>query len=174
MFLHGYRHDEVGFRRTWLQHVRVAGRTAAPAEFFIASPDEAARRLDQGLALFEGLGLAPSGFIPPAWLHGPRLADQLRQRRLTRTEGFWVISDLANGRRVFAPALSWSTARPWRSHLTSGIAGARRAIEAARRTVRVAIHPPDIDTPAVAASLRGTLASLSTSRRLVSYADVTR
>jgi len=169
IFLHGYRHDEAGFRRTWMQRARVAGRTAASAEFYLAPPDEAARRLDQGLALFQRLGLEPVGFIPPAWLHGRGLADQLRQRNLTITEGFWAIANLAHRRSVFAPALSWSTARPWRSHLTAKIAAARGVMESAGGLVRVAIHPPDVEVPVVARSVSETLAYLSATRVAVTY-----
>lgn len=169
VFLHGYRHDEAGFRRTWMQHVRVAGRTAASAEFYIAPPDEAARRLDRGLALFARLGLKPVGFISPAWLHGPGLVDQLRRRNLALTEGFWVIANVANGRRVFAPALSWSTARPWRSGLTARIAAVRRVVEAERAFLRVAMHPPDVEVAVVARSVGETLAHLSATRVAVTY-----
>ncbi len=172
VFLHGYRHDEAGFRRTFWQRVSVAGRTAASAEFRVAPPDEAARRLDRGLALFSRLGLKPVGFVPPAWLPGAGLADQLRQRKLNLTEGFWVITNLASGRRALAPALSWSTARLWRSSLTAGIAAARRVVERPRGVVRVAIHPPDIEAPVVATSLRKTLGLLAGSRRQASYADL--
>lgn len=64
IFLHGYRHDEAGFPRSWGQRLRIAGRTAHEAEFRVIPPEEAARRLDQGVALFRRLGLAPVGFIP--------------------------------------------------------------------------------------------------------------
>ena len=174
IFLHGFRHDEAGFHRTWRQRLQVAGRTTASAEFLIAPPAETARRLDQGLALFERLGLKPVGFIPPAWLHGPALANQLRERRLNITEGFWRITRVADGRSLFAPALSWSTARPWRSYLTARIAAARVVAETARGLVRVAIHPPDVEVPVVAGSLRKTLESLRASRRMATYDDVMR
>lgn len=171
VFLHGYRHDEAGFSRSFLQRVRVAGRTAASAEFRIAPPEETARRLDQGLALFARLGLKPVGFIPPAWLAGSDLDQQLRQRRLSITEGFWVISHLESGRRRFAPALSWSTARAWRSRLTAGVAGARALLEQPRDLVRVAIHPPDVEAPVVERSLRDALENLLARRAVSTYGD---
>lgn len=171
IFLHGYRHDEAGLQRSWIQHLRVAGRTAASAEFRIAPSDEAARRLDKGLDMFARLGLQPVGFIPPAWLHGPGLADQLRQRRLSVTEGFWVIEDVAASRRLWAPALSWSTARPWRSHLTATIASLRGVVERPRALVRVAIHPPDDGVPVIARSVRETLHRLTAKRNVVTYQE---
>jgi len=174
VFLHGYRHDETGFRRTWMQRACIAGRTAASAEFYVAPPGEAARRLDQGLTLFATLGLEPVGFVPPAWIHGPGLADQLRQRNLGLTEGFWWITNLSSGRGRFAPALSWSTARPWRSHVTAGMAALRGVLERARGLVRVAIHPPDIEVGVIAAQLRRTIEALGASRRAATYGEVMR
>lgn len=174
IFLHGYRHDEVGFRRTWAQRAVVAGRTASSAEFYVAPPGEAARRLDQGLALFATLGLEPVGFIPPAWIHASGLADQLRRRKLAITEGFWRITNLISGRSRFAPALSWSTARPWRSRATARMAALRGVLESGRGLVRVAIHPPDIEVGVVALELRRTVESLAASRRVVTYGDVMR
>lgn len=174
IFLHGYRHDEAGLSRTLGQRLRVAGRTAASAEFRIAPPDETARRLDRGLELFSRLGLRPVGFIPPAWLGSRELDHQLRQRGLGITEGFWIISNLSTRRRLFAPALSWSTARAWRSRLTAGIAAARPLLERTRDVVRVAIHPPDVETPVVETSVQAALRGLAVQRRAATYGGVTR
>lgn len=171
VFLHGYRHDEAGFERSWMQRVRIAGRTAGSAEFLVAPPGEAARRIDRGLELLSRLGLKPAGFIPPAWLHGPGLGDQLRARKLAVTEGFWVIANVLAGRRVFAPALSWSTARPWRSRVTAGVAAGRCVVEASRRLVRMAIHPPDIGVPRVRRSVGATLRYLVATRQVVTYRE---
>lgn len=173
VFLHGYHHDEAGFSRSFTQRLRVAGRTAASAEFRIAPPDETARRLDRGLDLFARLGLKPVGFIPPAWLAGPDLDQQLRQRQLSITEGFWVISNLATGRHRFAPALSWSTARHWRSRLTAGIAKTRALLERPRDLVRVAIHPPDVEVPVVRESVQEALQNLVARRRVTTYREET-
>jgi predicted deacetylase len=173
IFLHGYRHDEAGFSRTLMQRLRVAGRTAASAEFRIAPLEETARRLDKGLELFSRLGLKPVGFVPPAWLGAPALDHQLRRRNLGLTEGFWVISNLLTGRRLFAPALSWSTAKPWRSRLTAGIAGARAVLERPRGLLRVAIHPPDLEMPVVEQSVRAALWGLTARRQVATYREVT-
>jgi predicted deacetylase len=169
IFLHGYRHDEVGFPRSLAQRVRIAGRTAAEAEFRVIPRDEAEHRLDRGLALFQRLGLTPIGFIPPAWLHSEGARDQLRARGLRYTEGFWWIANVADDTRRFAPALSWSSAVTWRSYLTAGIAALRSASPWLQPAVRVAIHPPDIEIPVVAASLAASLRQLSERRELTTY-----
>ena len=174
IFLHGWRHDEVGMRRTLVQHVRVAGRTAAEAEFRIIPPDEAERRMDRGLELFRQLGLEPLGFIPPAWLHGPGALAQLRARGLGYTEGFWWILRVADGARRFAPAFSWSTAASWRSQLTAGIATLRHHAPWAQPLVRVAIHPPDVLIPVIADSVRAILEGLCNARHLTAYGEIVK
>jgi hypothetical protein len=88
------------------------------------------------------------------------------------TEGFWTIRETESGRRILAPVLSWSTARPWRSAATTRLAGGRVGIVRRRGVVRVAIHPPDVDVPVVARSLERTLAALLQERELTSYREV--
>ena len=52
IFLQGLRHDEVGLHRTLGQELIAAGRAAREGEFLSLTPIEAARRIDEGLALF--------------------------------------------------------------------------------------------------------------------------
>jgi len=172
VFLHGYRHDEAGHRRTLRDRVRVFGRTAGSAEFMMLDASEAARRMDRGLADLRALGLDPVGFVPPAWLFGPDTRRLMTERGLTLTESFAWVECLVGPSRVFAPAVSWSTARPWRSRMTARVANARAALERPRGLVRVAIHPPDIDTPSVRASLERALERLLRERALACYREV--
>jgi len=174
VFLHGYRHDEAGHRRTLGERLRVFGRTAGSAEFMMLDAAEAARRMDRGLAALRALGLDPVGFVPPAWLFGRDTRRLMKERGLTLTESFAWVECLAGGSRVFAPALSWSTARPWRSRLTANVADARAVLERPRSLVRVAIHPPDIDTPSVRDSLERALGGLLSERALSCYRDAFR
>ncbi len=169
IFLHGLRHDEDGLQRSLVQRLRAAGRTNREGEFLILSPAEAARRIDRGLQVLRTCGIDPVGFVAPSWLPGRDALRILRERNLGITEGFFAILDTNSGRRLFVPALSWSTQRPWRSAACAVIANARLRIEAYRRIVRVAIHPPDIDVPAVTRSLRTILPALLEVRETVTY-----
>jgi predicted deacetylase len=172
ILLHGYRHDEAGFPRSLLQRARIAGRTAASAEFRVVPPEEAERRLDRGLEMFGRLGLRAVGFVPPAWLQNAGGVGPLSRRGLEVTESYLWIQRTRDRRRLFAPALSWSTARPWRSRLSAGVAGIRPRLEHGRRLLRVAIHPPDVEVPVVAASVRAALAALVARTRLTSYCSL--
>jgi len=169
VFLHGLRHDEHGSRRTLLEHLRTWGRTGREAEFLPLQPNEAALRVDRGAEMLRAAGLDPVGFVPPAWFQGPGLAEVLRARGFALTEDSWSVIRIADGRRRRAPAVQWSTRKRWRAVAGVGIAALRRPFDRPRSLVRFAIHPPDIDHPMVARSLRASLAALLIERRAVSY-----
>jgi uncharacterized protein len=171
VFLHGLRHDEVGTRRSPLQHLRAWGRTAREAEFMSLSRVEAARRVDSGLETLRRAGLDPVGFVAPAWLAGEGLSSVLMGRGLTITEDAFWVRDLAGDRRLRAPALQWSTRARWRATAGVGIAAARQRLERRRPLLRLAIHPPDVGVPAVERSLRRALRFLLENRRALSYQE---
>jgi predicted deacetylase len=174
VFLHGYRHDEVGHERSLRERLHVFGRTARSAEFLMIGPGEAARRMDRGLEMFGRLGLDAVGFVPPAWIFGSSTRSLAAERSLWLTESFLWVESLRTRHRTFSPALSWSSARPWRSWVTAGIADVRSAAVRVPSLVRVAIHPPDIDIPPVRRSLERALERLVRARSLVRYRDVFR
>ena len=172
VFLHGFRHDEVGSSRTVAHHVRTWGRTAREAEFLVLSPGEAHRRVSQGITVLREAGLDPTGFVPPAWFHGRGLVTVLRAHGFRVTEDAWSVIDLARSRRIRVPAVQWSTRKPWRAAAGVAIAAARLPFERWRRVLRLVIHPPDIEHPGVADSVRRSLEALLRDREPTSYADV--
>jgi predicted deacetylase len=172
IFLHGFRHDEVGGSRTALQHMRTWGRTAREAEFLVLTPDQADRRVADGLVTLRAAGLEPTGFVPPAWFHGRGLGTVLRAHGFPVTEDAWSVIDLARPRRIRAPAVQWSARKPWRAAAGVAIAAARLPLERRRRVLRFVIHPPDVEHPAVADSVRRSLEALLRDRKPTSYADV--
>ncbi len=173
VFLHGYRHDEAGHRRSLRQRIGVFGRTAGSAEFYLLDRGTAAARIDRGLRELRHAGLEPVGFVPPAWLFARDTVPLLRSRRLGITEGFWWVRETdAGGQRVFAPALSWSTARVWRGPVTAAIASVRAPLERWRQVVRVAVHPADLTVQAVRRSLERSLRRLVVERMPATYREL--
>ena len=171
VLLHGLRHDEAESRRTLLHHIRAWGRTAREAEFLTLDADEAARRVDRGLEILRTVGLDPAGFVPPAWFHGKGLGEVLATRGLEVTEDAFSVVRVADGQRFRAPAVQWSTRRRWRALAGVGIAAVRRPIDRPRLLLRLAIHPPDIESPPVARSLRAALDALLAQRQAISYRE---
>ena len=86
VFLHGERHDEVGSPRGWRDSVRALGRTNREGEFLTLGYDAARTRIDRGLARLRALGLAPIGFVPPAWLARPDTHRAVRDAGLAVSE----------------------------------------------------------------------------------------
>ncbi|HEX9727210.1 MAG TPA: polysaccharide deacetylase family protein [Gemmatimonadales bacterium] len=169
IFLHGLRHDEVGLRRTWSQRVIAAGRTDGEGEFLSLDPAETAARVDEGIRVLRDCRLKPVGFIPPAWLFGSDTIEVIRERNLRITEGIVAISDIVSHRRLVAPPLAWDTRARWLAAGCALLVALRRRLEAPRRVVRLAIHPPDVDDPIVAPSLGYTIRRLLVARNPVSY-----
>jgi predicted deacetylase len=172
VFLHGLRHDEQGVRRAWHHRVRAFGRTNAEGEFLALHPAEAGTRMDRGLDLLRQCELSPVGFVPPAWLPGRDWSRLLRERQLQFTEDSWAVFNVATGLRLRASAYCWSTARSWHEVAGPLLAAARLRVQATAPLMRVAIHPPDMDSPRIRESLRRTLETLLATRSAVSYRDV--
>ncbi len=172
IMLHGLRHDEVGARRSMGEDLRALGRTAREAEFLALDEAAAGERVRQGLASLREAGLQPAGFVPPAWLYRPGLRTVLRSQGVAVMEDAWWVYHLASGRRVRAPCVQWSTRKAYRAAAGVVINAVRVPLERGRRLLRLAIHPPDVDHPAVGRSLRRTLERLLATRTPVTYAAV--
>ena len=69
--LHGERHDEHGRLRSMTDALRAVGRTAGEGECLTLDPVELRALVERGVARLHALGLAPDGFVPPAWLMRP-------------------------------------------------------------------------------------------------------
>ena len=167
--LHGMRHDEVGLPRSLAHRLRTFGRTDREGEFASLAPAEARARIDRGLATLRASGLEPIGFVPPAWLGGSDLEHVVRDSGLAFTEDARDVVMLTNGRRLRAPATCWSTRRAWRAAGSVVVAALRLQLERARPLVRVALHPPDAESPAVLESCRRTLGALLERRAVINY-----
>jgi predicted deacetylase len=165
-------HDEAESERTAMQHLRAFGRTDREAEFLSLSPIEANRRIGEGLDMFEGLGLDPVGFVPPAWFHGEGLGDVLRRRGFNVSEDAWSVIRVADGQRIRAPAVQWSARTRYRAIASVTIAAIRLPLEQGRSLLRLAIHPPDLEVPMVADSLRRALEYLLARRTTTTYRAV--
>lgn len=172
VFLHGLRHDEQGVRRSWYHNLRAWGRTDGEGEFLALPPAEAGSRLDRGLEMLHQAGLEPVGFVPPAWLQGRDWSRLLRERQLAFTENSWAVFDVLSRVRLRASAYCWSTVRQWHQVAGPLVAAARLRLQARVPLVRVAIHPPDIDSPPIRDSLRRVLEALLVRRRALSYRAV--
>lgn len=146
--LHGETHlDDAAPRRNLAS--RLLGRfyTAGEGELYGIDRDGARAKIDRGLAALAGLGLAPRGFVAPAWLLSPAAREVLCERGFTYTTTLCTLDLLATGTVHAAPTLVWSSRSLWRRAVSRGYA---RALFAARQNapvLRIAVHPRDLDHP---------------------------
>jgi uncharacterized protein len=167
--LHGERHDEVGLPRGLGDELRAWGRTAREGEFLTLSEAGARERIARGGARLRALGLAPVGFVPPAWLardEGHRAAGA---SGLGFSEDHSAIRLFPSGRRVPAPVVRWTARSAVRAWSSVAVARARWTLQGGAPLARIALHPQDLAHRATAASLGPTLDRWLTRHRPITY-----
>jgi predicted deacetylase len=149
ILLHGERHDEVGLPRRWRDEMRAFGRTNKEGEFLTLDYDAARSRIDRGVARLHALGLAPIGFVPPAWLAKRATHDAVRDAGLAVSETDSAIFVHATRVTIASPVLRWSARGAFRSY--GSVLQERIRWRTQRHTpvMRIALHPADLDHPAV-------------------------
>lgn len=174
IFLHGFTHlDDV-------QHTSRAARlkaermTAGEGEFLGIGYSEAATRLEQGQTMLEDMIGAPvAGFIAPAWLYGPDSLKAIADRGFTLVEDHFRVWNPQTG-TVLArgPVLTYASRSPMR--LASSLLWSRLATIALARakTVRFAVHPHDVDSPALIHEITRALGVFSASHWPSAYREL--
>lgn len=129
--------------------------TAGEGEFYDLSYGEACERLERGRAELAACGARAAGFIAPAWLLGREAA------RAVRAAGFCYTVRICRVEKLVRPewrhssrSLVWSTRAGWRR--LASLAWNELLARATRGNplLRISIHPPDWDFPAVRAQIR--------------------
>lgn len=172
ILLHGERHDEEGLPRRFGDSVRAWGRTLREGEFLTLDAGAASERIGRGLRCLRALGVGPFGFVPPAWLARDVAYSAAAAWGLKVAEDVSAIHLLSRGLRIAAPVIRWSARTALRVHISSLVATLRCLLQRHAAVVRVAIHPPDMASPRVAASIVRTLSSLRERHRLARYCDL--
>ncbi|MCC7055025.1 MAG: polysaccharide deacetylase family protein [Gemmatimonadaceae bacterium] len=147
VFLHGERHDEVGLPRTLRDSVVALGRTAREGEFLTLDHPAAHARIGRGLQLFQHLGLAPIGFVPPAWLCRVGTHTACRAHGLQVLEDDGAVHLLQRGMTLRSPVLRWSGRTPLRARGSALQAALRWRTQRDAPHFRIALHPMDLEHP---------------------------
>jgi predicted deacetylase len=152
---HGYFHRrERRGNESLVQKLTTRVYTADEGEFFDIGKEAAAELVTRGNAELRELGLEPRGFIAPAWLlsrEGERALVELGCEYTTR---IGAVHDLKRGRVHEARSLCWSVRSAWRriASIVFNAALYSRLRKAA--LLRVAVHPVDIEHPAIWRQIR--------------------
>ena len=162
IFLHGELHDEAGSPRTFRDELRAFGRTNKEGEFLTLDYGAARARIDRGIARLRAMGLAPTGFVPPAWLAKPATHAAARDAGLRVSEDDGAVYIHAPARTVKSPVVRWSGRGFVRAQGSVLFERMRWWFQRGEPVVRIALHPGDLAHPATARSIeRGLDAWLS-------------
>ncbi|MFI5236106.1 MAG: DUF2334 domain-containing protein [Gemmatimonadales bacterium] len=171
IILHGERHDESGLPRTLGDTLRALGRTACEGEFLTLDYAAARTRIERGLAKLCSLGLAPLGFIPPAWLCREETHRAAADLGLRFTEDEAGLRLHPGARRLRAPAVRWSARTGLRAHGSALVARARWILQGESPIVRIALHPSDLRHPVTRRSVEMELTRWAARRPVARYAE---
>lgn len=145
--------------------------TAGEGEFYDLSEMEAGWRLEKGLKEFAEAGVRPCGFIAPAWLLGENAERAVKNAGFGYTTRLQNFKDLSTGRETVSQSLVWSVRSAWRrwASLRWNALLARRL--RANPLLRIGLHPPDWDHPAIKKQIMELTAAALAVREAITYED---
>jgi predicted deacetylase len=166
---HGFQHLQN--RRGPLVRGLVARLSGSGAgEFAGLDAEQTANALEAGRKVLARAGIAPAGFVAPAYVYTPQLRRRLAER-YSWWAGLWRVyaRDGRGGVRALnAPALCLGTSRPVRAALSPTVVRARARVAGGNGLLRLDVHPADVDRPRHLAALERVL-ELAQRREAVTY-----
>jgi uncharacterized protein len=169
--LHGYYHRRAAREAGVVATLITEHYTAGEGEFFDLTRAEAMERLKRGKEDLAGAGLQSVGFIAPAWLLGQEAEDAVRQEGFTYTTRLANIKDLASGREIPTQSLVWSVRAGWRRSMSLGWNAFLNSRLTMNPILRIGIHPPDWDYPAIRRQILKLATAALVAREAMTYEE---
>jgi len=113
-------------------------------EFYSLSEDQALRRLEAGIELFQRMDWPLNGFVAPAWLMSEGTRQALRRLPLNYTSDPQHLYRLPDFTPVKAPGLVWSARSAWRRGLSRVLSAVQEQRMGDATTIRLGLHPVDM------------------------------
>ncbi len=179
---HGFQHEQLRRvrRAGWPRRLRAPAQTLRAAEFAGLDDEETRRAVEAGWRLMKLAGIEPEGFVAPAYAYTPALRHALRMRfrwwaslwgvhgtlaptedRDSRERGSW---------RRLTPAWSIGGGEP---HVRALAPTAIRAgALLAGQTLRLDLHPSDLQHPRQVRALEWALTRSARRRTAVTYDEL--
>jgi predicted deacetylase len=167
---HGYFHQRARREKeTLVQRITTRVYTADEGEFYDLDRVGASALIARASDELHRAQLHPHGFIAPAWLLSAEGEEALRELGCEYTTRLRTVSDLRTGRIFPAQSLCWSVRAAWRRALSIvWNAALYRRLENAP-LLRIAVHPVDIEHPAIWAQIRRLIAAALRTREAMTY-----
>jgi len=172
IFLHGWFHRDTA-AHGGIASLKAKHMTAGEGEFLGLDAAEAGRRIRDGRALLEDiLGRPITGFIAPAWLYGAGAHAALAATGITIAEDHWRVWNPTTGATLTrSPVITWASRTRMRRWSSLAVASVARAVPLPG-VMRLAVHPGDVTSPALLASISATLRSILRTHRPARYVDL--
>lgn len=167
--LHGYYHRRTAQRGGVASTLVTEYYTAGEGEFFDMTAAEATERLRRGKNEFAQAGLSATGFIAPAWLLGEDAEKSVREEGFAYTTRLQNIKDLRTGRELNTQSLCWSVRAGWRRTVSLGWNAFLNRRLAANPILRIGLHPPDWDYPAIRRQILNLTTAALVARDAITY-----
>ena len=168
--MHGYFHQRA--RRegeTTLQKLTTRVYTADEGEFYDLDRKTARDLVAKASAEFAQPGVAPRGFIAPAWLLGPEAEAALREMKIEYTTRLGSVLDLRTNTTYRSQSLVWSVRSGWRR--ATSVAWNALLFRRLRSNplLRISIHPVDIEHAAIWRQIRRCITHALATRVSMTY-----
>lgn len=172
MVLHGYFHRAGKNGSPDLKHAFLRNvYTASESEFLELDVAEASGRLKLGLEVLGNAGLAPRGFVAPAWLMNAEVLKTLGELGFDYTNTLKKIIDLKSGRDCDCWSQVYSSRSWWRRWTSVAWNECLWQKNRGRQLVRISIHPPEIRYPMLWSHLESLIKRALEGRKTLTYVD---
>ena len=173
--MHGYHHQRARREGESVgQRITTRVYTAGEGEFYDLDRATARALVQKARADFHAAQLDPRGFIAPAWLLSAPAEEALRDEGCEYTTRLGSVFDLQTMRRHRSQSLVWSVRSAWRRQMSRGWNAWLFRRLARRPLLRIAIHPVDLDHPAIWAQIKRLITRALADREAVTYLDWVR
>ena len=170
--LHGYEHLAREVPHSPVRRLMATFYTNKEGEFYDLSQGEAEERIGRGIQRLRRIGLAPEGFIAPAWLLGEEALNAVAEAGFLYTVRLGCIEVIHPDRhKIKAPTLCYSVRSRWRRTISGLWNPFLMEWHRTSPVVRVAIHPVDIEYPEFFEQIIRLLKSAAAQRRIGTYQD---
>lgn len=173
MFVHGWCHRDTIAHSGLADRVRARHLTAGEGEFLGLSRSQASALIGDGKALLQGIiGRPVTGFVAPAWLYGPGARRALADCKIELAEDHMrVWSPVRGVELAWSPVITWASRSRWRTMSSMALAGVMRHVPLPP-VMRIGVHPPDVRSPPLLASIDATIRAMAKTRPPGRYADL--
>ena len=173
--VHGFTHlrESRGSDGPWKRLV-TRSYTAGEGEFYDLDEATAGKLLAAGRSAFDACGVPYCGFIAPAWLLGPEAEAAVRRAGFAYTTRIATVSDFRKNQTYASRSLVWSVRAGWRRACSIVWNAALDQSSKANPLLRVGIHPPDWDHPAIRKQILQIVGKALAGREAMTYEEWVR